>query len=141
MKNNSKAAGDVAEIVASAELIKAGYIVSRPLSDNAPYDIIYDDGVQLRRAQVKGRSPYEGKIAVELYCNARSYSGKYNRDDFDDIIIVNLDTYEVAIVDAKKEKLFDSDASYKTFSLRIQKALNNQTKNVKMFNDYKIVPQ
>jgi hypothetical protein len=141
MKDNTKTVGDVAEIVAAAELIKSGYVVSRPLSDNAPYDLIYDTGSQLRRAQVKGRTGVEGKITVELYCNARSYSGKYVLDDFDDIIIVDLETYNVAVIDVKAEQLFESTARYKSFALRTQKPLNNQTKGVRMFSDYKIIPQ
>lgn len=66
MKDNTKTVGDIAEIVAAAELIKSGYIVSRPLIDNVPYGIIYDTGEQLRRAQVKGRTSTRGKISVEL---------------------------------------------------------------------------
>lgn len=138
IKDNTKTVGDIAEIVASAELIKAGYIVSRPLSDNAPYDLIYDSGSKLRRAQVKGRSSSNGKISVELYCNARSYSGKYVSTDFDDIIIVDLDTYKVAIIDVHKQQLFETDAKYKSFVLRTKKPLNNQTKNIRMFDDYGI---
>ena len=138
IKDNTKTAGDVAEIVASAELIKAGYVVSRPLSDNAPYDLIYDSGSKLRRAQVKGRTSANGKITVELYCNARSYSGKYESTDFDDIIIVDLDTYKVAIIDIREQQVFETDAKYKSFILRTKKPLNNQTKNVRMFEDYEI---
>ncbi len=140
MKDNTKSAGDVAEIIAAAELIKNGYVVSRPLSDNAPYDLIYDTGSQLRRAQVKGRTSSDGKITVELYCNARSYSGKYESKDFDDMIIVDLETYKVAIVDVDREQLFETKAQYKTFVLRLQKPLNNQTKGVRMFDDYGIIP-
>lgn len=138
MKDNSKTAGDIAEIVAAAELIKAGYVVSRPLSDNAPYDLIYDNGSQLRKAQVKGRSSINGKIQVELYCNARSYSGKYQASDFDDIVIVDLATYKVAIIDVNKHSLFETSAKYKSFVLRTEAPLNNQTKNIKMFDDFKV---
>lgn len=140
MKDNTKTVGDVAEIVAAAELIKSGYVVSRPLSDNAPYDLIYDTGKQLRRAQVKGRTSIDGKITVELYCNARSYKGKYDQEDFDDIIIVDLNTYAVAVVDVRAEQLFETDARYKSFALRTEKPLNNQTKGVRMFDDYRIIP-
>lgn len=138
MKNNTKTVGDIAEMVAIAEMVKAGYIVSRPLSDNASYDFIYDGGNGLRRAQVKGRTPYKGAITVELYCNARSYSGKYNSTDFDDVVIVNIETYEVAVL--ASEEIFTSEATFKSFKLRIDPPKNNQTNRVKMFVDYSIIP-
>lgn len=140
MRDNSKTTGDIAEIIAASELMKNGYVVSRPLSDNAPYDLIYDTGTQLRRAQVKGRTSSDGKIRVELYCNARSYNGKYELDDFDDFIIVDLESYNVALIDVLAEGLFDSGARFSSFTLRVEPTLNGQSKGVRMFNDYRIIP-
>lgn len=138
MRDNSKSFGDVAEIVATAEYIKAGYTVSRPLTDNAPYDFIVDDGTSLKKVQVKGRKPKNGVILVELYCNARSYNGIYASTDFDVMAVVNMDTYGVASLDTVKDRLFESDSTYKTITLRIDPPKTSQTKGVKMFANYAI---
>ena len=36
--------GDVAELMTAAELVRRGYIVSRPLTNGAAYDLLVDLG-------------------------------------------------------------------------------------------------
>lgn len=45
--------GDLGEARAIYEYAKLGYMVSKPLYDSAKYDLIVDDGVSLKRVQVK----------------------------------------------------------------------------------------
>ena len=50
---NTKAKGEISEGIVIAHLLKLGYSVSMPFGDNQRYDIIVDDGSQLRRVQIK----------------------------------------------------------------------------------------
>ena len=50
---NSKSKGNLGEIKVASEFIKWGCTVSFPFGDNARYDLIIDDGNNLKRVQVK----------------------------------------------------------------------------------------
>jgi hypothetical protein len=67
--------GDVAELMAAAELMRRGYRVSRPLSNGAPYDLIVDDGTRLYRVQVKKASHVEGGLRINL-CSSKHHRGR-----------------------------------------------------------------
>ena len=45
--------GDIGEARAIYEYTKMGYVVARTIFDSAKYDLILDDGVSLKRVQVK----------------------------------------------------------------------------------------
>ena len=49
---NSKSKGNLGEIKVASEFIKWGCTVSFPFGDNARYDLIIDDGNNLKRVQV-----------------------------------------------------------------------------------------
>ena len=50
---NSKSKGNLGEIKVASEFIKWGCTVSFPFGDNARYDLIIDDGDNLKRVQIK----------------------------------------------------------------------------------------
>lgn len=50
---NQNQIGDIGEAIAIAEFTKAGAIVSKPLSDNARYDLIIELSNKLYKVQVK----------------------------------------------------------------------------------------
>jgi hypothetical protein len=50
---NSKARGDGTEAAVLRSLVGAGYSVSIPFGDNDKYDLIVDDGAEIRRIQCK----------------------------------------------------------------------------------------
>jgi hypothetical protein len=52
-KRNTKAVGDLSEVMVIAALVRNGYLVSIPFGENHRYDIIADDGQKLLRIQVK----------------------------------------------------------------------------------------
>lgn len=54
-KHHTKLKGDIAVAVVILDLTKKGYIISEPMSENAPYDLICDTGEKLLRIQVKYR--------------------------------------------------------------------------------------
>lgn len=50
---NTVSIGDIGEAMAIADFTKAGFVVSAPLSNNARYDLIIDNGEKIYRVQVK----------------------------------------------------------------------------------------
>lgn len=54
--HHTKLKGDIAVATVILDLTKKGYIISEPMSENAPYDLICDTGNKLLRIQVKYRS-------------------------------------------------------------------------------------
>ena len=50
---NSKSKGNIGEIAIAKEFIKFGWSVAFPFGDNERYDLIVDDGKNLKKVQVK----------------------------------------------------------------------------------------
>ena len=53
--HHTKLKGDIAVAAVILDLTKKGYIISEPMSENAPYDLICDTGNKLLKIQVKYR--------------------------------------------------------------------------------------
>lgn len=63
-----KVQGNIGEAAAILHFTKLGYVVSKPLYENSPYDLIVDDSGNIYRIQVKTTknvTPY-GNFRVEL---------------------------------------------------------------------------
>ena len=67
-KRNTKAIGDLSELEVALALVRAGYLVSKPLGDSHRYDLIIDDGERLARVQVKTGRLY-GEV-VKFNCSS-----------------------------------------------------------------------
>lgn len=82
--NETTFKGDVAELIAASELVKRGYVVSKPLTNGAPYDLLVDAGGSIRKVQIKRISRTKTgaariKLTSSKYHRGRtsvSYSGK-----------------------------------------------------------------
>jgi hypothetical protein len=62
-----KVQGNIGEAAAILHFTRLGYIASKPLFENTPYDLIVDDGTRLQRVQVKtSNSSRNGNFRVEL---------------------------------------------------------------------------
>lgn len=74
-----KQQGNIGEAFAIFYYTKSGCIVSKPLSENTPYDLIVDNGNKILRIQVK-TSSYKrypnGGYTVQLKTNGGNQSGK-----------------------------------------------------------------
>lgn len=75
---NRKSQGNIGESFAIFFYTKQGFIVSKPLSENTPYDLVVDTGKQLLRVQVK-TSNYQryndGRFQVQLRTSGGNQSG------------------------------------------------------------------
>ena len=123
----TKSIGDIAELKVAAKYIEKGFIVSKPLTDHAPYDLLIDKEGTILRVQVKARSISSGTVTVQNFTTSREYSS----NDFDLFAVYCIDTGDIAEI--KKE-----DFTNTTLSLRVEKTKNNQSLNVKMFSEYTI---
>lgn len=82
IKSHSKHLGTIAEYAAIKQALERGFIVSIPAGDYAPYDLVFDNGSQLFRIQIKTASKNEnGKYLI----NTRHGKNrrKYDEGDFD----------------------------------------------------------
>lgn len=125
--HHTKTVGDIAELKAAARYIEKGYIVSRPLTEHARYDLLIDDTKKISRVQVKARSMKNGALCIQKYTSNSSYE----EGDFDILVVYCIDTGVLAAL--SWEELTKND-----IMLRIEPTKNNQTKNVRFFEDYKI---
>lgn len=134
LRRNTKTIGDYAELKAATYFSSQGFYVSRPLSDNAPYDLIVDDGMLLQKVQVKARSVKKnGVVLVErLACNNR-YSRSYQEGDFDILAVLCIDTDELALV--PWEVLASNTHG---LSLRVEDTVYNR-RGVRYFSDFKVI--
>lgn len=92
MNNSNKVTGDIAELKVASAFCENGYFVARPLTDNAPYDLIVDNGLVLLKVQVKYRTTNrKNKIQIELRSCANKYQRHYKENDFDILAVYNPD--------------------------------------------------
>lgn len=129
MRNNSKTIGDLAELRTAALFASMGYFVSKPLTDNAPYDLIVDNGA-LSKVQVKARSIRNDKITVEMRTTMVNYTSDYSKSDFDILAVYNIDTEEIALLNWLHLK------EGCDVVLRTAPTKNNQSKGIKFFSDF-----
>lgn len=90
---NSKKQGDIGLGVAIAYYTGLGKTVCLPLTDNQDYDLVIDDGLGLKKVQVKTTSHRSrGSYKVDLRVTGGNSSGnqvnKYGNDIIYDILFV-----------------------------------------------------
>lgn len=89
--HHTKLKGDIAVAAVIFDLTKKGYIVSEPMSENAPYDLICDTGNDLLKIQVKCRR--DGIIPHSTNWSDKSgcHQNKINTSKIDYFALVNED--------------------------------------------------
>lgn len=130
MRDNSKTIGDLAELKVACMFAEMGNFVSRPMTDNAPYDMIVDNNGDLRKVQVKARCERNDAVTVELRTTMVNYIRHYEKTDFDLLAVYNIDSGEIALLD------WEQIGETKNIVLRTKPAKNNQSKGVRYFKDY-----
>jgi hypothetical protein len=136
---NTKDVGDIAEQIIILDMLKCGYVVSRPIGDNAAYDLIVDTGTEILRVQVKGRSAKKDALVVQLYTTVFESGGSNNRTK---MVPYNLDVVDVfAVVDNDTSECYYVHSNELTgaqsFNLRLKPARNNQKKGIRFASDYR----
>lgn len=85
---NTVMIGDIGESLAIASFTKAGFIVSKPLSNNASYDLIVEYNNRLYKVQVKTtNSEKDGKMVFATkttnYTRGKWASNSYSKNEVD----------------------------------------------------------
>lgn len=128
---NSKDIGNLGEHIAIVELLKNDIIVSRPLGDNARYDLILDINENLYTCQVKSTNSSSDSLAEFWLSSSQAHRGggrhAYTVDLFCCVDIPNNKVFLVPNIDNKT-----------SIKIRYTPTENGQIKGVNMWYDYTI---
>jgi hypothetical protein len=126
---NTDLKGEHCEYIAVLRLMKAGYILSRPVN-KCRYDLIADDRKgHLLRVQVKTANVKKNYIEFRTASVSKSGHKQYTSDEIDYFAVVEIETENVYIIDVK-------ECSKETQRLRITNPLNNQKKCILFAKDF-----
>ena len=87
---NTKTQGDIGLAIAIAEFVKMGWTVCVPLTDNQAYDLVIDDGISLKKVQVKttrGRNREGTRWVVQLKTCGGNMTGHHKIKRFDPTMV------------------------------------------------------
>ena len=93
--HHTKLKGDIAVAAVIFDLTKKGYIISEPMSENAPYDLICDTGNKVLRIQVKYRK--DGCIPNKTSWSDKNgtHENKIDTSKIDFFALVNSDYLKI----------------------------------------------
>tara|TARA_R110000822_G_scaffold8487_5_gene33321 strand:- start:3128 stop:3583 length:456 start_codon:yes stop_codon:yes gene_type:complete len=130
----TKDKGTVSEMTTALELLKLGCTVSMPIGDNAPYDLLIDNGDVIIKGQCKTGKLRGGVIRTTLARSRRNAtsSGKtyYSKDDIDYFFIYCPDTQKVYMIHV-------DDAGKDNIKLRVEVA-KCPNKNIRIASEYEL---
>ena len=137
MTHPTKTKGDLGVLKAQLDLTEKGFIVSWPLTEHAPFDLVITSEEGSRTVQVKSRTlDKSGAMEVKLSSVWKNRTGvvrkSINRKLVDLYCIYCVDTdccYYVKTTDVSK-----------TIKLRVRMPKNGQLRKVKFAKDYREVP-
>jgi len=125
MKNTNRK-GDIAELAVAKKFLELGCWVSLPFGDDAPYDLIVDNGKHFIKVQVKHLKPRNNSIHFKLNSDA----GKPYKETVDMMVGYNPD-------DGKLYAINPKDFDFKSaVSLRLTTPKNNQKKGINLAENY-----
>ena len=128
--------GMIAQNKAELRAIEKGYLVSKPITECARYDMIIDDGERRERVQVKyaggQHHSSEGSCVVDLRCKSgrHTYANCYNRDEIDAVLAY------IPVLDKLCYLPVDLVAGKNILTLRYAPTKNGQTKGILFAEDY-----
>jgi len=112
-----KAKGELTEANVLTRLMELGYTVSTPFGENCDYDFVVDDGVELRRVQVKTGRKEDGKVVASLSRTRVNSKGStrvhYEEGSIDAFVVYCHETDSAYWIDA-------DDAGTVQISIRIE---------------------
>jgi hypothetical protein len=128
--------GEVARYLAVAHLMKLGFVVSVPLTENSSYDLIVDDKGKLLRTQVKKATLSEGVLKISLHTNSHNTNvvgtvKKYTAKDFDLLVAVYVEENKFYKLDYSAGEYDNRNGIW----LRIDTP-QRERKNIKYAKDY-----
>lgn len=132
---NTKQIGELSEAIIIVELMKFGYIVSKPIGDNQRYDLVIEDKTgNLLKCQCKTAQKNEGAIKFNtsnVNWNSGGYVVRNYRDSCDLFLVYSPDTMCVY-------KIPVGECGNRSFSLHIEKTKKYSNKNIRWADDYRL---
>lgn len=132
--------GSYGEALVVSEIIRNGCAAFTDFGDNSRVDVIVEDSEgNLHKIQIKtvGREEHSPDVSrLYLYKSGPGgYKFTYTEKMVDWFALLDLESGKIAWVPSKEALECTSQ-----MSLRHTKPANNQTKNIRMFNDYVSFP-
>lgn len=134
MEKNTQIIGALTEQKCFIKCIELGYVVSKPLFDNARYDFILDTGKKLLKIQVKtSRWKDEEHSAFTFNCYSQHSIGNGNK-------IMKYTNKEIDFFMTEQEGIFylfpAPEEGLKEKTLRVLPTKTGQIKNISFAKDY-----
>ncbi len=137
MIHPTKTLGDLGVLKAQLDLTQKGYIVSRPQTEHAPFDLLITDSKGSRTVQVKARSiNASGTVEVRLISTWTNSKGVQRRA----VDKRMIDLYCIYCPDTDSCYYIASRAIAKTIKLRVRAPKNGQKKHIRWASDFREVP-
>jgi hypothetical protein len=137
MLHPTKTKGDLGVLKAQLDLTEKGYIVSWPMTEHAPFDLVITSVEGTRTVQVKTRSiDKTGGLEVRLGSVWKNRSGVV-RTEVNKLLV---DLYCIYCLETDECYYICSNEVLKTIKLRVRKPKNSQLRKVKFAQDYREVP-
>ena len=132
MDETTQYKGQLTEQKCFVKCLEAGYLISKPLFDNARYDFILDTGEKLLRIQVKTSAWNEDHSAFTFNGYSQHSTGNGNKR-------MKYTTKEIDYFMTEKDGTFylyqAEEQAFVTKSLRVT-SKQNQANNIKWAKDY-----
>lgn len=137
MNHHTKDKGDVGVLKAQADLASKGFMVLKPQTEHAPFDLVIYKRYTFRRVQVKYRSlGSRGGLDIYFRSSWSDRHGVHTRQTDKS----QIDLYCVYCPDIDECLYFDPKRFGRYLCLRVKPPRNNQKRNVKNYSDFLKVP-
>jgi hypothetical protein len=135
MKHHTKTKGDLGVLKVAADLAEQDFLILHPLTEHASFDLVAYKNNKFLRIQVKYRTAVKGLLQISFSTVWSDTHGLHrqsiNKNEVDIFAVFCPDTQECYYINPK-----DFNTSV---ALRISTPKNNQSKNVKLAADYKLL--
>lgn len=123
---NSKHKGSLAVAKCISKLYSLGYEVLLPLGDRNTYDLVFDDGKELHKVQVKyagltSKGTHKAGLRITGGNQSFNYAKKYRDNDFDYLFIYTADNRSFLIKwseIANRNEITVDDKKYLSYQLK-----------------------
>jgi PD-(D/E)XK endonuclease len=130
-KNHTNIKGNISESAALKAFSKAGFVVSVPFCNGAPYDLIVDTGKRLLKVQVKTGRLRQGCVLFPAQRINGHYGTKRHKYDEGEI-----DLFAVYCQENEAVYLVPTLGALAEGRLRVSSTKNNQQQNVRWAKDF-----
>ncbi len=135
--HHTKTKGDLGVLKAQLDLALQGYVVSIPLTEHAPFDLVISDETTSKTVQVKTRSlDKRGALEVRLASVWKDSRGVQRRP----ADLVAIDLYCIYCPDTDECYYIRPCPGSKSIKLRVRTPKNGQRKRIRMAKDHREVP-